>query len=72
MGLECKTLDHFSLRFAHNAENLVFPGPPGVGKSHRAIAMGIVAVNAGFKVYLLKGHMSYTTIPIHIVVRNMF
>ena len=43
--------DLASLRFAHNAENLVFLGPPGVGKSHLAIAMGIEAVNAGFKVY---------------------
>ena len=53
MGLGCKTIDHFSLRFAHNAENLVFLGPPGVGKSHFAIAMGIEAVNAGFKVYFV-------------------
>ncbi|MBC2697973.1 MAG: ATP-binding protein [ANME-2 cluster archaeon] len=53
MGLECKTVDYFSLRFAHNAENLVFLGPPGVGKSHLAIAMGIEAVTAGFKVYFV-------------------
>jgi len=45
--------DITSLRFAHNAENLVFLGPPGVGKSHLAIAMGIEAVNAGFKVYFV-------------------
>ena len=45
--------DLASLRFAHNAENLVFLGPPGVGKSHLAIAMGIEAVNAGFKVYFV-------------------
>ena len=40
----------FFFRFAHNAGNLVFPGPPSVGKSHLAIAMGIEAVNAGSKV----------------------
>lgn len=45
--------DIASLRFVHNAENLVFLGPPGVGKSHLAIAMGIEAVNAGFKVYFV-------------------
>ena len=45
--------DLASLRFAHNAENLVFLGPPGVGKSHLAIAMGIEAVNAGFRVYFV-------------------
>jgi len=45
--------DLASLRFVHNAENLVLMGPPGVGKSHLAIAMGIEAVNAGFKVYFV-------------------
>jgi DNA replication protein DnaC len=45
--------DLASLRFVHNAENLVFMGPPGVGKSHLAIAMGFEAVNAGFKVYFV-------------------
>jgi len=42
-----------SQRLTHNAENLVFLGPLGVGKSHPAIAMGIEAVNAGFKVYFV-------------------
>jgi len=45
--------DLASLRFVRNAENLVLLGPPGVGKSHLAIAMGIEAVNAGFKVYFV-------------------
>lgn len=45
--------DLASLRFVHNAENLVLLGPPGVGKSHLAIAMGIEAVNAGFRVYFV-------------------
>ena len=42
--------DLASLRFVRNTENVVLMGPPGVGKSHLAIAMGIEAVNAGFKV----------------------
>jgi len=45
--------DLASLRFVHNAENLVFLGPPGVGKSHLAIAVGTEAVNAGFKVFFV-------------------
>jgi DNA replication protein DnaC len=45
--------DLASLRFVYNAENLVLLGPPGVGKSHLAIAMGIEAVNAGFRVYFV-------------------
>ena len=45
--------DLASLRFVHTAANVVFLGSPGVGKSHLAIAMGIEAVNAGFKVYFV-------------------
>jgi len=39
-----------SLRFIRNAENIVFLGPPGVGKTHLAIGLGIEAIEAGFKV----------------------
>jgi DNA replication protein DnaC len=39
-----------SLRFIHNAENIVFLGPPGVGKTHLAIGLGIEAIKAGFRV----------------------
>lgn len=40
-----------SLRFIKNAENIVFLGPPGVGKTHLAIAIGLEAVRSGFKVH---------------------
>ena len=43
--------DIASLRFVHNAENVVFLGPPGVGKTHLAIGLGIEAIKAGFKVH---------------------
>jgi DNA replication protein DnaC len=39
------------LKFIYNAENVVFLGPPGVGKSHLAVAIGIEAVKAGISVY---------------------
>jgi len=42
-----------TLRFIHNAENLVLLGPPGVGKSHIAIALGVKAVKGGFTVYFV-------------------
>jgi DNA replication protein DnaC len=42
--------DITSLRFIRNAENIVFLGPPGVGKTHLAIGLGIEAIEAGFKV----------------------
>jgi DNA replication protein DnaC len=39
-----------SMRFIHNVENVVFLGPPGVGKTHLAIALGIETIKAGFRV----------------------
>lgn len=39
--------DLATLAFVKSRENLILLGPPGVGKSHLAIALGIEAVNAG-------------------------
>lgn len=36
--------------FIDNRENLIFIGPPGVGKTHLAIGIGHKAVEAGYKV----------------------
>jgi DNA replication protein DnaC len=43
--------DLATLRFVYNSENAIFLGPPGVGKSHLAIALGIEAVKAGISVH---------------------
>jgi len=43
--------DLTTMRFLHNTENVVFLGPPGVGKTHLAISLGIEAIKAGHTVY---------------------
>lgn len=40
-----------TLRFIANGDNLVLTGPPGVGKSHIAIGLGLKAIAAGHRVY---------------------
>ncbi|MBI5133655.1 MAG: ATP-binding protein, partial [Thaumarchaeota archaeon] len=40
-----------TLKFVHTTENVVFLGPPGVGKTHLAIALGIMAVKSNLNVY---------------------
>ena len=41
------------LTFVERAENVVLLGPPGVGKTHLAIALGVKAVEAGHRVLFL-------------------
>ena len=42
--------DLASARFVADAGGILFLGPPGVGKSHLAIALGICALKAGYSV----------------------
>jgi len=44
-------MDLFDLTFLAKKENIVFLGPPGVGKTHLAIALAVKACSHGFKVY---------------------
>jgi len=41
------------MSFAERAHNIIVLGPPGVGKTHLAIALGIKAVEAGYSVLFL-------------------
>ncbi len=46
-----KKLDELSsLRFIDNRENILFLGPPGVGKTHLSIGYGMRACSVGYKV----------------------
>ena len=45
-----------TLRFAHEAGNVVFLGPPGVGKTHLAIALTVEAIRAGFSAQFVTAH----------------
>lgn len=56
--LDKKTvMELFDLDFIAKRENVVFLGPPGVGKTHLATSLAIKACHHGFKVY-------YTTMEI--------
>lgn len=44
-------MELFDLSFIGRQENVVFLGPPGVGKTHLATSLAIKACHHGFKVY---------------------
>lgn len=44
-------MELFDLSFLTRHENVIFLGPPGVGKTHLAISLAIKACSHGFKVY---------------------
>ena len=42
-----------SLRFVSGGSNVLFLGPPGVGKTHLAIGLGLKAIEAGLSTYFV-------------------
>lgn len=45
-----------TLRFVHEAANVILLGPPGVGKTHLAVALAETAVRAGQAAYFITAH----------------
>jgi DNA replication protein DnaC len=43
-----------TLAFVADAANVLFLRPPGVGKTHLAVALGIKAIEAGYGVYFVR------------------
>lgn len=43
-----------TLRFVHEAGNVVFLGPPGVGKTHLSVALAMEAIAQGATAYFVK------------------
>jgi DNA replication protein DnaC len=50
---EKKIRELASLRFLEHKENVILLGPPGVGKTHLAIALGVETILQGFSVYFI-------------------
>ena len=45
-----------TLRFAHDASNVIFLGPPGVGKTHLSVGLAMEALRAGMSAYFITAH----------------
>ena len=53
-GIDRKVVRELAgLAFVERSENVILLGPPGVGKTHLAIALGVKAVDAGHRVLFM-------------------
>jgi DNA replication protein len=53
---ERRIRDLATLRFIENQENIIFLGPPGVGKTHLAVALAMEALKQRYIVYFTTAH----------------
>ncbi len=49
-------LELATMRFVENKENVVFLGTPGVGKTHLAVALGMIAAQNRYSTYYISCH----------------
>src|SRR5690348_3778889 len=49
-----------TLRFVHEAANVILLGPPGVGKTHLAVALAETAIQSGQAAYFMTAHALVT------------
>jgi DNA replication protein DnaC len=45
-----------TLRFVHELSNVIFLGPPGVGKTHLCVGLADLAIRSGFSAYFVTAH----------------
>ncbi|MCL2110762.1 MAG: IS21-like element helper ATPase IstB [Clostridiales bacterium] len=56
-SIDKKQIDELAtMRFLENGENIVFLGPPGVGKTHLATALGMIAASHRVSTYYINCH----------------
>lgn len=56
-SIDIKTINELkTARFIHNQENVILLGPPGVGKTHLAIAIAMEALKHKFSTYYINCH----------------
>lgn len=56
-----------TLGFVERSENVIFLGPPGVGKTHLAVGLAVEAIKNGHTAYFLSAHELITMIKENIL-----